>query len=936
MRAIRKFSLTLAATAVLLLLAIALTSVGASVRFKPSTPAKPSAQAAVARTMKTYTMYSGLWRTDGSFVSTIRVKNVLVVAPMDITPVLFMADGTPYPLPAVHLAVSGIATIKINDALTKAPSSVANHLSQFGSAALIYTYTSQGHVSASIASIDASRSLSYTFPFSEPTGASMMQTLEGLWWKHDRNVSGWIALSNVSDAATQATIQFASSGNAAQPAKTIALSPHTTQMFRLEDFANNPSPLVKDAGGIRVTYTGQPGSLQVNGGLENASEGYSANIRFSGHDMSSAPATSISYASAGLMFGKPDPMMMPGFPKDTAFAPYLILRNTTEKPLDVALQLNYMKGMPGSSMSMNSSAPVIRALPMQHLAPGEAKQVNMEAALSSAGLNNFNGSINLSATFTGKAGDLLLATGSVDQTGTYVFEVEPQGVSTSHSKYTNYWGVSNGNDTMYSLFNPTDTAQDILATFYYADGSGKYTLTVHLEPQASTMIDMAMLIMEKQPDSNGNVIPTNINEGSAQFESAKGHREKITLVIAAGIYNVADATCGGGCIYCCGDSGFGITPNPIYCPIGTSMYCSTTAEDCNGSYLAASSWSSSNTAVMTVDSNGNVTGVSVGSANITASWNDVVEVNGQVCGGIQFCPTGSNGGGAPANTTPSVTFSPIDYVVVGQTATTNATVNPTNNTTPISLNVTSPAAIVSPTGTFTTSTSVVVKGLTAGTATLTATIPNPEGGSGTVNIGSISFPVTSAAPTATLTQRTSGTVSTDNAALNAYQSAEGTVNIGLITVNSGTKPGCFGAFEFVGAISPSTYTGNVILHREFVSDAAYTNSTQTLGSTTPTDDTTDPVGRDDNPQSGGSGGKVYDLDAPGTGTSAPPGSNIYRYRGNFYEYATLPDGTRISSNYNFYVRVSCQKTSSGYQFYNGVSGDNQIGPGTTPLTWNLQ
>lgn len=54
--------------------------------------------------------------------------------------------------------------------------------------------------------------------------------------------------------------------------------------------------------------------------------------------------------------------------------------------------------------------------------------------------------------------------------------------------------------------------------------------------------------------------------------------------------------------------------------------------------------------------------------------------------------------------------------------------------------------------------------------------------------------------------------------------------------------------------------------------------------------------RDDDPQSGGSVGKVYDLDAPGPYELAQDG-NIYRYRGNFYAYATLPDGTRISPYY---------------------------------------
>src|SRR5260370_6151776 len=180
MRAIRKFSLVLARTTILLLLAVALSSVGANLRFTQSLTGNSSPASAAAQTMKTYAMYSGLWRTDGGFVSTIRVKNVLVVAPLDVTPVLFMADGTPYLLPSVHLAVSGVATININDALASAPPIIASHISPFGSAALIHSYSSPGHVSASMAVIDASRSLSYTFPFAEPMGDAMQQALEGL------------------------------------------------------------------------------------------------------------------------------------------------------------------------------------------------------------------------------------------------------------------------------------------------------------------------------------------------------------------------------------------------------------------------------------------------------------------------------------------------------------------------------------------------------------------------------------------------------------------------------------------------------------------------------------------------------------------------------------------------------------------------------------
>jgi hypothetical protein len=192
---------------------------------------------------------------------------------------------------------------------------------------------------------------------------------------------------------------------------------------------------------------------------------------------------------------------------------------------------------------------------------------------------------------------------------------------------------------------------------------------------------------------------------------------------------------------------------------------------------------------------------------------------------------------------------------------------------------------------------------------------SPKGG---VNVSVVS---------AVISQRTSGQVSTDDAAKQNYTNAEGTSNLGVILV-----AGCDLGVETVGNVNPSVYTGQVIIHRTRVARADYKNSTN-IGNPGTVDDTSLPSFRDDDPQSGGSAGKVYDLDAPGV---TPTDSNTYRERWNFYTYAALPDGTPISPNYYFYARVSCTKTVLGYQLVNDVPGDNQIGPGTTPLTWNLQ
>ena len=212
------------------------------------------------------------------------------------------------------------------------------------------------------------------------------------------------------------------------------------------------------------------------------------------------------------------------------------------------------------------------------------------------------------------AGSLHRAVATPDNTGTYVFEVEPEGVSPGDSKQVAYWSTANGFDTMYSLWNPTAQAEDLTVTFYYGDGSGSYVLPVHLVPNGSTMIDVMMLIESGQPDANGHMFPMTESAGSAIIRNTVAGSVKtasgtplpapMTLVAAGGTFNVETATCGAVCITCSGYSNPAVVPNPIYCPVDDSMQCTFQATDCNGNVVnPACTWSSSDTSIMTVDSN---------------------------------------------------------------------------------------------------------------------------------------------------------------------------------------------------------------------------------------------------------------------------------------------------------------------------------------------
>ena len=206
---------------------------------------------------------------------------------------------------------------------------------------------------------------------------------------------------------------------------------------------------------------------------------------------------------------------------------------------------------------------------------------------------------------------------------------------------------------MFSIWNPTPKAQDLLVTFYYWDGSGSYVLPLHLAGHGSKMIDMKVLATSGQLEAHGHAFKPTETAGSAIIRNAAGERTGVTLVVAGGTYNPETATCGTTCVSCCGYNGFLLTPSSFFCPVGWSMQCGpVTGTDCNGHVvqLAVSSWSTSNTSVATINSSGLMNAIAVGSVNISATLDPIVATSGTVCfsGGTAYCPEETPSAGASA------------------------------------------------------------------------------------------------------------------------------------------------------------------------------------------------------------------------------------------------------------------------------------------------
>lgn len=470
--------------------------------------------------------------TDANYKSTIYLRNDVETDPVTVTPILWLSNGKKFVLNDVKLDPAGVAVININQALADQ--------------GLSYWATLTGYVEVQykwpwdalcviVWNVDLSHSLIFTSglsPSSPVLGLSQSQIVEGMWWKQEANVSGFVALSNTSPDPVHASVQVTDATGNALAAHSVTVSSHGTKVVNMPEMQGARS----NAGGVRIAYTGAAGSLIPNGGLLDQAVGYSARMPFAVPPAASTSAAAESYAELGLMTGASDPMM--SFPAGTTFTPYSVARNVSNQPVQVTPTLWWMEGGAARSAPLRSVT----------LLPGQARNLDPPSLLSAAGLKNFNGSVNLVLDLQGPPRGLLLASGSVDEKNTYVFEVMPTTVHEGVAKSFSYWSIANGDDTMVTLWNPADEAQDFVFTLFYT--GGHYNFPIHLGPRATNTFNVSEIVHNQIPDAEGNVVPASVHEGSARIAGAHDPAESILVSMAAGTYNVVKATCGEGCQTC--------------------------------------------------------------------------------------------------------------------------------------------------------------------------------------------------------------------------------------------------------------------------------------------------------------------------------------------------------------------------------------------------
>lgn len=320
-----------------------------------------------------------------------------------------------------------------------------------------------------------------------------------------------------------------------------------------------------------------------------------------------------------------DPMM--AFPAGTVFTPYSVLRNTSNSPVTVVPTLWWMAG--GAAQSATGSAMVIL--------PRQSAGLDLPLLLTNAGLKNFSGSFNLILNVQGPPGSVLTAAGSVDQSNTYVFEVAPHGVVESAAQSLSYWSTGNGDDTMVTVWNPADEAQDFVFRIYFSDGH--YGLPLHLGPRETRIFNISQIIATQVPDAEGNIIPAGVTHGSAKLLGSQADNQMILVAMDAGTYNVKKATCGEDCHGCDGWTNAWIDPSPFTVDLNQQIQLDFIAQWDTGQQddlTHDSDWSGDSN--ISVDA-GLVTGITAGDTSVGVQNSyEPVYIDNACLGWVWYCP----------------------------------------------------------------------------------------------------------------------------------------------------------------------------------------------------------------------------------------------------------------------------------------------------------
>lgn len=495
-------------------------------------------------------------------------------------------------------------------------------------------------------------------------------TREGIWWLPNATTSDYLVLTNQSQNPLQTTLAV-SDARGKSSNQSITLPPRAMSRYSIRQIIAS-AKLAGTYGGIKVSATTNAGSLDTLHVLFDESGGFSAVMKMFFYDPR-AQLKERDYAGTGkwtlrapmLALSNPDPAL--AFPEATVLQPQLFIRNVTSKPVDATLAFNWR----GNGTTGTAPPSIL------HLGPYETRRIDVAALENGKTLPQDAQWASVTLATNSLPDEVMAVAASYDKTLKFGAQT-PFSDQLAVQWVGSQWEYDPQHDSIITAGNGSSQPTQVAFTIFYDQGNQKYELDQPLQPGEQMWMDIGKLIRESIPDKNGKTLPSDLTSGSYGIRDISGNHVP-TLFEGKVIYDKTYGHVVYGCAACCGYSiPVTLWYNPIEIPFQGGAYdgvfawypCGSYTQDVASSFY--NNWYSDATSIATVNSEGFLSGVAVGSTTTGTSGCLVSNDSHERCPNLCYKPSGG------ADTNPNVTIGLLSQnpILQGNVATLQVTVNP--------------------------------------------------------------------------------------------------------------------------------------------------------------------------------------------------------------------------------------------------------------------
>ena len=526
----------------------------------------------------------------------------------------------------------------------------------------------------------------------DPGRSDIPAELDGVWWGLAAREAR-VMVSNTSAKSQTAQVYLDFQGQRHPLQTPLAFLPYETKTLEISRLLATlgVAPVQAPEGGITIVQTGPQPALIANGRISDAATGFSSTIDFPWTAMQQSRVSALH--ASGLPIGTPtadSPFAGAG-----TFVPHVVVRNLTGSPQTLTVTVEYPQPPPAAQTSpkagTSSAAPggggkSIPALPV----PGDpdhhpewgagtgttvgtetlgpfpvgaytSTDFSLDAALSQLPQPLPFCSIRIQ--YSGAPGTVQVQATSVELRSNLVIDshVQSEGNGWAGSG-ANPWHLDDDTESILFLTNESDKPAR-LGFSMTANDAHYYLTDLRLKPHETRTINLRALRDAQLPDFHKNRLPADATDGSVSWIRADNVPVMGRLMVINRREGMASnydcCTCP-----CCLDYSLEtLELSPVSATLGVGYQAefdaTATMENCNETYkyirvTESASWSSDNTDVATVDSDGTVTGQGGGTANIDADLEGCLDFEDNMDNECECLSYGSPGPGSAPVSVPTI------------------------------------------------------------------------------------------------------------------------------------------------------------------------------------------------------------------------------------------------------------------------------------------